>query len=47
MYGFFAIMLFGFYEGYFNPSILKRLVKKNKDYNSEFDEITDYLRMVH
>jgi hypothetical protein len=43
MYGFFAIMFFGFYEGYFNQSRLKRLVKEHKDYTSEFDEITDLI----
>ncbi len=43
MYGFFAIMFFGFYEGYFNQNRLKRLVKEHKDYTSEFDEITDLI----
>jgi VIT1/CCC1 family predicted Fe2+/Mn2+ transporter len=43
IYGFFAIMFFGFYEGYFNQSRLKRLVKEHKDYTSEFDEITDLI----
>lgn len=41
--GFFAILLFGFYEGYFSQSRLKRLVKEHKDYTSEFDEITGLL----
>ncbi len=41
--GFFAILLFGFYEGYFSQSRLKRLVKEHKDYANEFDEITDLL----
>jgi len=40
VYGFFVIMFFGFYEGYFNQNRLKRLVKEHKDYTSEFDEIT-------
>ena len=43
VYGFFAIMFFGFYEGYFNQNRLKRLVKEHKDYTSEFDEITDLI----
>ena len=43
IFGFFAILLFGFYEGYFSQSRLKRLVKEHKDYTSEFDEITDLL----
>jgi hypothetical protein len=43
IFGFFAILLFGFYGGYFNKSRLKRLVKEHKDYTSEFDEITDLL----
>ena len=43
MYGFFAIMFFGFYEGYFNQNRLKRLVKEHKDYTSEFDEVTDLI----
>lgn len=43
MYGFFAIMFFGFYEGYFNQNRLKRLVKEHKDYTNEFDEITDLI----
>jgi len=41
--GFSAILIFGFYEGYFSQSRLKRLVKEHKDYASEFDEITDLL----
>jgi hypothetical protein len=43
VYGFFAIMFFGFYEGYFNQNRLKRLVKEHTDYTSEFDEITDLI----
>ena len=43
VYGFFAIMFFGFYEGYFNQNRLKRLVKEHKDYTTEFDEITDLI----
>lgn len=43
IFGFFAILLFGFYEGYFSQSRLKRLVKEHKDYTSEFDEITGLL----
>jgi VIT1/CCC1 family predicted Fe2+/Mn2+ transporter len=31
LYGFFAIIFFGFYEGYFNQNRLKRLVKEYKD----------------
>jgi hypothetical protein len=43
VYGFFAIMFFGFYEFYFKQNRLKRLVKEHKDYTSEFDEITDLI----
>jgi hypothetical protein len=41
--GFFGILLFGLYEGYFSQSRLKRLVKEHKDYTYEFDEVTDLL----
>jgi hypothetical protein len=30
MYGFFTIMFFSFYEGYFNQSTLKKLVKEHR-----------------
>jgi hypothetical protein len=40
---FFVILLFGFYEGYFSQSRLKRLVKEHEDYIREFDEITSLL----
>ncbi len=43
IFGFFGILVFGFYEGYFSQSRLKRLVKEHKDYTSEFDEITGLL----
>ncbi len=41
--GFFGILLFGLYEGYFSQCRLKRLVKEHKDYTCEFDEVTDLL----
>jgi hypothetical protein len=40
IFGFFGILLFGFYEGYFSQNRLKRLVKEHVDYTSEFDELT-------
>jgi hypothetical protein len=43
IFGFFGILLFGFYEGYFSQSRLKRLVKEHEDYTSEFDQITGLL----
>ncbi len=43
VFGFFGILLFGFYEGYFSQDRLKRLVKEHEDYVSEFDEITGLL----
>lgn len=41
--GFFGILLFGLYEGYFSQGRLKRLVKEHKDYTDEFSEVTDLL----
>jgi len=41
--GFFGILLFGLYEGYFSQCRLKRLVKEHKDYTCEFSEVTDLL----
>ncbi|XHH09774.1 MAG: hypothetical protein ACFCUE_03875 [Candidatus Bathyarchaeia archaeon] len=41
--GFFGILLFGLYEGYFSQCRLKRLVKEHKDYTFEFSEVTDLL----
>lgn len=43
-YAFFGIFFFGMYEGIFNQSRLKRLIKEYKDYTSEFDKITDLLK---
>ncbi len=43
VFGFFGILLFGFYEGFFSQNRLKRLVKEHEDYTSEFDEITGLL----
>jgi hypothetical protein len=40
LFGFFGILLFGFYEGYFSQSRLKRLVKEHKEYTDEFDELS-------
>jgi hypothetical protein len=41
--GFFGILLFGLYDGYFSQCRLKRLVKEHKDYTFEFSEVTDLL----
>jgi hypothetical protein len=41
--GFFGILLFGLYEGYFSQNRLKRLVKEHKEYTGEFSEVTDLL----
>jgi len=41
--GFFGVLLFGLYEGYFSQCRLKRLVKEHKDYTYEFSEVTDLL----
>ena len=41
--GFFGILLFGLYEGYFSRCRLKRLVKEHKEYTCEFAEVTDLL----
>jgi hypothetical protein len=43
VFGFFGILLFGFYEGFFSQNRLKRLVKEHIDYSSEFEEITGLL----
>lgn len=41
--GFFGILLFGLYEGYFSQCRLKRLVKEHKDYTCEFGEVNNLL----
>jgi hypothetical protein len=40
IFGFFGILIFGFYEGYFSQNRLKRLVKEHIDYTNEFDEVS-------